>query len=248
MLLDLKKGVLYGPVDSRRYGKSLGINLMPTQYKLCSFNCLYCHYGLTQKCAFEGDRFEDDMPTYDQVVTALEAALKSSMELDLITFSGNGEPTLHPEFPPLVDAVAYLRARYRPQARVALLSNATGLLRDDVRGSLAKIDLPVLKLDASTDAKFRAINRPAKGVRFEDILDRLHSAQNIYLQTAFFDGAICNTEPRDLELYAKLLGSIRPIEVHIYSIDRPVPEKAISLVSVERLKAVSYTHLTLPTN
>lgn len=175
MPLSLQKGILYGPVDSRRYGKSLGINLMPTGYKLCSFNCVYCHYGLTEKCTMDVEGYEDDLPTFDDVVRAVEEAAQSSVDFDLITFSGNGEPTLYPRFSELVDEIVRLRNRYRPAARVALLSNATGLIKKEIRDSLPKIDLPVLKLDAGTDKKFQAINRPARAVRFEEIVKLLCS-------------------------------------------------------------------------
>ena len=126
MVLTLKKGIIYGPVNSRRYGKSLGINLMPVDYKLCSFDCVYCHYGYTKICTGDVAPYHEDLPRLEQVVAAVEQALTSESEFQLITFSGNGESTLHPQFPEMVTAVAQLRNRYRPEARLALLSNASG--------------------------------------------------------------------------------------------------------------------------
>jgi wyosine [tRNA(Phe)-imidazoG37] synthetase (radical SAM superfamily) len=235
MLLSLQSGIIYGPVNSRRYGKSLGINLMPCDYKLCSFNCVYCHYGLTKRCTTTVEGIESELPAFDEVVRALEQALRSPLDLDLITFSGNGEPTLYPSFPKLVDKVIRLRNKYRPSARVALLSNATGLMKEDVRRSIARIDLPVLKLDAGTEATFKRINRPAKGVRFEVIVDLLSSLKNIYLQTVLVDGEPSNVGENEMGAYAELLTRIRPKEVHMYSIDRPVPNTHIRLVPPERL-------------
>jgi len=239
VVLPLQEGIIYGPVNSRRYGKSLGINLMPCSYKLCSFNCVYCHYGWTKKCTMDTETYASDLPAYDDVVNALEQALKSPIKCDLITFSGNGEPTLYPRFGELVDDVVRLRDKYRPSARVALLSNSSGLVREEVRNSIPKIDLPVFKLDAGTAEKFRAVDRPAGEVRFEEIVGLLCSAENIYVQTVLISGNPSNTEPDDLREYFEQLARIQPEEVHLYSIDRPVPNTEISLVSPERLEQIA---------
>ena len=239
MLLNLQEGILYGPVNSRRYGRSLGINLMPGAYKLCSFNCVYCHYGWTRTCTMDMQSHAADLPAFEKVVSSLEEALKKPIRLDLITFSGNGEPTLYPRFPELVDAVVTLRNRYKPDARVALLSNATGLVLKEVRECVAKIDLPVLKLDAGTEEVFQAINRPAQGIHLKGIVECLSSLENIYLQTVFMDGSPSNTGPGALSVYYELVKKIHPREVHLYSIDRPVPNRQIVLVSPERLEAIA---------
>jgi wyosine [tRNA(Phe)-imidazoG37] synthetase (radical SAM superfamily) len=239
MLLSLQKGIIYGPVDSRRYGASLGINLMPVDYKLCSFNCVYCHYGLTSVCTMDVEKYGEDLPHIGDVINALEAALRKQGELNLITFSGNGEPTIYPQFPELVGAVVRLRDKYKPSARVALLSNTTGARYKQVRESIARIDLPVLKLDAGTPGTFRAVNRPARGVRFDEIIENLASLENIYIQTVLVGGTPSNVGEDELAAYFDLLGKIRPKEVHMYSIDRPVPNTHISLIGPERLEAIA---------
>lgn len=238
-LLELKQGILYGPVKSRRYGRSLGINLMPARDKFCSFNCVYCHYGLTRRCTLHVDKFASELPSADDVVSAVEQAMKSEIAFDLITFSGNGEPTLHPEFPEIVDAVVDLRNRYRPQVKVALLSNSTGLIFERVREVLGRIDLPVLKLDAGSARIFRAVNRPARDVSFEEITYLLSDAGDIILQTVLVDGAPSNVTPMDLHAYFEQLARIRPREVHLYSIDRPVPDARIHLIPPERLHKIA---------
>lgn len=244
MLLPLQKSIIYGPVNSRRYGRSLGINLMPSRFKLCSFNCVYCQYGLTSVCTTDMAPHTADMPSMKQVTAALEEKLRTPMELDLITFSGNGEPTLHPEFPRIVDEVVRLRNAHKPRAKVALLSNSTGLGSEAVRQSLAKIDLPIMKLDAGRDATFRAVNRPAGQVRFDTIVRGLKSVQNICLQSVFIDGTPANTGSEDLAAWIALVKDIQPREVHIYSIDRPTPNAAIALVSPLRLDDIAdYTFL-----
>ena len=131
-LLPLQSGILYGPVNSRRLGKSLGVNLMPGSYKLCSFNCVYCHYGWTKEQAVDFSKYHKDLPAIDEVVKSVAQALKSPREFDFLTFSGNGEPTLYPHFAELVEEVASLRNKYRPKVKVALLSNSTGLARESI--------------------------------------------------------------------------------------------------------------------
>jgi wyosine [tRNA(Phe)-imidazoG37] synthetase (radical SAM superfamily) len=183
--------------------------------------------------------YQADLPDIDAVAARLEKALATDLQLDLITFSGNGEPTIHPHFADLVDEVVALRDKYRPHTRVALLSNSTGLVNERVRTAMSKIDLPVLKLDVGNDRKFRAINRPAKGIRFDDIVKLLSSVDNAVLQTVLADGAPSNTEKDDLEDYFEKLATIQPREVHLYSIDRPVPNQRISLVPPGRLEDIA---------
>ncbi len=240
MLLQLQKGILYGPVSSRRLGKSLGINLMPGEYKLCSFNCVYCHYGWTEVCTMDLETCANDLPPFDDVVRAVEQAAKSQIDFDFLTFSGNGEPTLYPRFPELVDEVLKVRDKYRPSAKVALLSNSTGLLFREIRECIQKIDLPVFKLDAGTQEKWRAINRPAKGIRFSEIIYILASLNNVYMQTVLVDGSPSNTAEQDIRAYLEKLSRIQPREVHIYSIDRPVPNTQIRLVAPQRLEEIAH--------
>ncbi len=239
MLLTLKPGIIYGPVNSRRLGHSLGVNLMPGRYKLCSFNCVYCHFGWTKKLAADLSEFTADLARREDVIKAVETALQSDMDFKYITFSGNGEPTLHPDFPHLVDDIAALRDRYRPQVRLGLLSNSTGLHLQTVRDAIAKIDFPMFKLDAGTEATFKAINRPAKGIDFKSIIDNLTSLSHILIQTALVDGSPCNTTDDELSAYFDHLRRIRPVEVHLYSIDRPVPRTELRLVPPDKLKAIA---------
>jgi wyosine [tRNA(Phe)-imidazoG37] synthetase (radical SAM superfamily) len=239
MVLQLKQGILYGPVNSRRYGKSLGVNLMPGSYKLCSFNCQYCHFGWTDKRAVDLSESEADLPTPDAVAAEVERAAKSSLEFRLITFSGNGESTLHPQFPEIVDRVVAIRDRRRPDAKVALLSNSTGLARPEVRECIAKLDLPVLKLDAGTAKTFKAINRPAPEVDYDTIVEQLCSLDNIYIQTVLVGGTPSNTSLEDLDAYFVKIKQIKPLEVHMYSIDRPVPNTKITLVPPKRLREIA---------
>ena len=239
MLVPLKEGIIYGPLESRRFGKSLGVNLMPKQYKLCTFNCVYCHFGWTDKHTADTASCIEDFHTLDDVVGAVEQAFSSSLDFDSITFSGNGEPTLYPWFPGLVDTIANMKQRYRPHVKLTLLSNATRLTDPAIRESIAAIDLPFFKLDAGTGETFKAINNPAPGIVFETILDMLESMGNVRIQTLLLQGKLSNCGDEELSLYFQHIRRIKPLEVHIYSIDRPVPDKRIALVSREMLDEIA---------
>ena len=239
MLLPLQRGILYGPVESRRLGRSLGINLMPTGFKLCSFNCVYCHYGWTKKHTLDFRSSHGDLPPMDNVVRAVEEAAKSKIPFDFLTFSGNGEPTLYPDFPELVEQVVRIRDRHRPGVRIALLSNSSGLLYEEVRGIISRIDMPVFKLDVGSKQKFKEINRPAKGIDFAEIVDLLASMRDIYIQTVLVQGSPSNVGKENITSYFQQLSHIQPREAHIYSIDRPVPNARISLVPPEGLEQIA---------
>ncbi|MEW6455383.1 MAG: radical SAM protein [Acidobacteriota bacterium] len=239
MLLPLQRGILYGPINSRRLGKSLGINLLPRNYKLCSFNCVYCHYGWTKKHTIDLREYIKDLPPLDKVVKAVGQAAKSSIKFDFLTFSGNGEPTLYPMFAELVDEVVRIRNRYRPKVKLALLSNSTGLAYKKVRESIPKIDLPVFKLDVGTEKKFKLINRPAKGVNLAELLDFISSLEDFFIQTVLIEGTPSNVTKEDLAAYFQQISQIRPKEVHIYSIDRPVPNTRLALVPPKRLEEIA---------
>ncbi|UCD05068.1 MAG: radical SAM protein [candidate division WOR-3 bacterium] len=237
--LPLQKGILYGPIDSRRLGKSLGINLMPTGYKLCSFNCVYCHYGWTEVHALDAAPFIKDMPSHDDVVDAVESALKSRLEFDYLTFSGNGEPTLYPQFATLVERISRSRDRCRPGLKIALLSNSSGLGLPEVKSSIKYIDIPVFKLDAGNEDVFKSINRPFPGVSLDGITANLRSLSGIMIQTVLVTGDPGNVGDEDLNEYFVRISDIKPQYVHIYSIDRPVPNTSIARVLPDELERIA---------
>lgn len=239
MLYTLKKGILYGPVNSRRLGKSLGVNLMPSDYKLCSFNCIYCHFGWTNKLSLDMSTFVKDMPSLDEVVKAIEQAAQSDMDFNYITFSGNGEPTLYPHFPGLVAKIKIIRDRLRPSVKLALLANSTGLDYANIRAVIPELDVAMFKLDAGNEQKFQLINRPAPGINFQDIVKHLAQLENIYIQTIFIGGNPTNDTKEDLKDYFEKIRFIKPKGVHIYSIDRPVPDTHITLIPPARLEEIS---------
>jgi len=239
MVYSLQSGILYGPIHSRRFGRSLGINLSPVERKLCSFNCVYCHYGSTDRLTTDETLWAEDLPPADLVLEVLETALQTQQELDVVTFSGNGEPTLHPEFPAIARGLVDLLEKYRPTLRTVLLSNSTGLARPEVREAIQFIDMPVMKLDAGRPQTFVDINRPADNIRFEAIVDELAQLEDFSLQTLLLDGRPNNTSTDELEAYFQLVGWIAPNEVQLYSTDRPVAKTGIGRVSPERLRRIA---------
>jgi len=237
--IPLQTGIIYGPVGSRRLGLSLGLNVSPINYKLCSFNCVYCQYGNTTVCTTEATDRLADFPSPDDFGRALETALSENKEIDNITFSGNGEPTLHPRFDELVDVAKQLRERYFPEARLGILSNSSTASVENVLRALAKLDFRIMKLDTGSLETFRKINRPSKGVDYRTLLNSLQSLKNVTLQTMFVGGKIQNIGDQEIEQWIERVGEIKPINAQIYSLHRPPAESFLQGVPVERLQEIA---------
>ncbi len=234
--LKLKEGIIYGPVNSRRLGFSLGINLLPTTYKLCSFNCLYCHYGWTNIHTGDAMAHLSDFPSVSQVKEALENWLVANRNpIDYITFSGNGEPSLHPDFDKMVEAALQVKEKYVTCAKLAILSNSTCLDNPRVLSGLSKLDVRIMKLDCGTEKTFLKLNHPCKNVLFENEVENLRKLDHIIIQTIFVEGAVDNTNDEEVEQWIKRLGYIRPKEVQIYTLDRPSADKSLIKVTKEKL-------------
>jgi wyosine [tRNA(Phe)-imidazoG37] synthetase (radical SAM superfamily) len=236
-MLPLKQGIIYGPVNSRRLGRSLGINLLPAWGKVCSFDCIYCQYGRTRVKTL--DPGPEELPTLGEVTAAVETALQSGPEFDNFTFSGNGEATLHPRWPEIVEAVRQLRDRYRPAARLTLLSNSSTAVRPEVRSALARLDTPIMKLEAGDEATFAAMNRPAEGISLEAIVEGLAQVPGLSIQSLMVQGAVTNCEGPPFENWLGLLARLKPVQVQVYSTDRPVPEAGVERVPPESLQQIA---------
>ena len=182
--------IVYGPIHSRRLGVSLGMNLMPVDAKLCSFNCIYCECGFNQPC------LHPVLPTREEVRSALEAKLlqlqKEDVTPDVITFSGNGEPTMHPEFEGIIEDTCALRDRYCRKAKVSVLSNSTQLGREEVVRALRKCDNRILKLDSAIDVTMHAIDDPVNHrLTVDDVIGYLKKFDGDFtLQTCFLRGTL----------------------------------------------------------
>lgn len=240
-VLELQKGIIYGPVNSRRLGKSLGINLLSSFYKACPFNCIYCHYGWTDRY-WRADS-NQDFPKVAEVEKALTNAIKADSKnnspLNYITFSGNGEPTTHPQFAEIVTVVRKLRDSLCPQVRIALLSNSALVSRTEVRQAISGVDLPIMKLDAGTEELWRKINQPAPGIDFQEIAEGLSRMKGAVIQTLFLTGEVDNSTPKAVGEWQGLLKKISPREVQIYTTDRPTAERGIVKVPRQWLERVA---------
>lgn len=226
--------IVFGPIRSRRLGSSLGVNILPSKGKLCNFDCIYC------ECGWNKDGISDRrFPTLPDVETALEnkmLSLKSeNVSVDSITFSGNGEPTLNPYFPDIVEATLRLRDKYYPSAKVSVLSNATMLGRKDVFDALKKIDNPILKIDAGSDLLIDKINRPQGKYELEKIVEAIQNFDgNFVLQTMFLrspDFDITET----LQQWIALVRLLKPRELMVYTIDRETPDKRLGKYTVDEM-------------
>jgi wyosine [tRNA(Phe)-imidazoG37] synthetase (radical SAM superfamily) len=227
-VLPLESNILYGPLYSRRLNRSLGINLLPTERKVCPFDCVYCHYGATDVKTLAPNR--EGFPETAEVIAAVETGLQEHPNVDHLTFSGNGEPTLHPNFPEIATGVHDIRNRVAPNVKLAIYSNATTLDRDGVRESLKLFDAPILKLDAADPKTFQAVNRPTPTVEVESIIDNLKALPQCIIQSVFIQGGISNVTERALDAWIAALEEIQPEEVQIYSSDYPVPEQSVERV------------------
>jgi len=238
-VIPLQKSIVYGPVASRRLGRSLGLNISPPGGKLCTFDCVYCHYGRRAPVAPAALEAACGFPSPDDVAVALAGALRETPPPAYITFSGNGEPTLHPAFGDVVAAVRGARDRLAPGARLAVLSNASTLSDAGVRDVLSRLDTVILKLDAGTAAVWEAINAPASAVRFEDVVAALAAFDGYTLQSCFVDGVGSNAGEDALEAYVAVVARLRPRRVQLYTTDRPVGTAGVRKVAAEKLAEIA---------
>ena len=237
---------VFGPIRSRRLGISLGVNLLPSDAKICSFNCVYC------ECGFNTTMKEAPIPTREDISTRLETKLKSMKEadepLDVITFSGNGEPTLHAQFAHIIDDTIALRNKYYPNAKVSVLSNSTRISKPDVFKALSKIDNNILKFDSAIDRTYQLVDQPVgndKNRNVRQIIDELKKFNgNLIIQTMFIRGEnngekFDNTTDEEVSAWLNALDEIKPKQVMIYSLDRETPVKTLQKVNVDELNTIA---------
>jgi len=238
--LPLQRDVLYGPIKSKRLGLSLGINLLPTTQKVCPFDCVYCHYGRTGIKTISPSGII--LPAADLVLKRLEEYLKSDNAFNYITFSGNGEPLLHPDFDYITLEVKRLRDRFRPKTLIALLTNSSIITQDQKIETLKLIDLPIFKLDCGDEETFQIINRPVPEIKLEDIIKGLMEiAREIKLtiQTVFLDGKVKNYTGEIFNHWLSAIIGIKPSFIQIYSVDRPVAEGGIKMLDNRTLLSLA---------
>ena len=235
----IREETVFGPIHSRRLGSSLGINLLPRHGIICTFDCIYC------ECGWNKDGRDDrQLPTAAQVRSALEDKLAECLldgtRIDSITFSGDGEPTLNPEFPRIIDDTLKLRDAYFPSAKVSVLSNATRVHVPEIAAALRRVDNPILKIDAPTDELVARIDRPAPGYSLERVLEALRGFHGDFvLQTMFLRGPdFDSSAPEVLLGWMDIVRELRPRKVMVYTIDRPTPAEGLQKFTAAEMRAL----------
>jgi len=237
--------IVFGPVRSRRFGVSLGVNLLPVSYKYCTFNCIYCECGWT----YGENSQKEKLPGREVIKKALNDRLiemkQEGTEPDNITFAGNGEPTVHPEFDGIIEDTLALRDRHFREAKVTVLSNASLLHKEKVFNALNKVDNNVLKLDSVIEGTFQKINQPSPALKLKDIIEHIKRFEgNQVVQTLFMRGEhagqhVDNTTPEEVGAWIQVLLEIKPKYVMIYPIERDTAAPGIEKISRGELESIA---------
>jgi wyosine [tRNA(Phe)-imidazoG37] synthetase (radical SAM superfamily) len=231
MLLPLKNEIIYGPVNSRRLGRSLGLNILPAGRKICSFNCVYCQYGRSDPQKIVSDKALL-WPSPAEVSTALANSLKEMpVSPAYITFSGNGEALLHPHFSEIVEETIHVRNRLAPEAKTAILSNSSLVSDSTVQNVLQKLDVRIMKLDCGLEKNFKLYNQPAGGITLDDIVKGLGEIPDVTIQSLFTKGISGNFSSANIQAWVERIAEIRPLFVQIYTLDRNAPSEDLRATS-----------------
>jgi wyosine [tRNA(Phe)-imidazoG37] synthetase (radical SAM superfamily) len=235
------QSIIFGPYDSRRFGRSLGVNPLPQGSRLCNFDCIYCECA-TGSWPMKWE-LRPQFPTPDEIHDALIEAyaigVDSLGELDAITLAGNGEPTLSPHLDAIVDIVNAARDRDWPQARTVILSNGTMCHKPAVRNALAKLDERVIKLDAGTNWILDELNRPEAKLSITELIRRISNVPDIIIQSMFVHGPVDNTRPAEIEAWAGWIAKLQPLSVQIYSLDRTPAKNWVRQVPRQELESIA---------
>lgn len=238
--------IVFGPVKSRRLGISLGINLLPATRKICNFNCIYCECGWTMSSAVQNEPLPSRREVYEALEQRLSGMKQKKLAIDVITYAGNGEPTLHPEFPGIIDDSIKLRDKYFPKAKIAVLSNSSSIGKPGIREALLKVDSNILKLDSAFELTVKIHNQPRVNFKIGELIENLRQfkgrliIQTLFVRGNFKDRIIDNTTPDEIEAWLEALKRIRPSEVMIYTISRDTPvEGQLEKVPLQELRKIA---------
>lgn len=243
-MTSLYDNIIFGPVRSRRLGLSLGVNLLPIESKLCSFDCIYCECGWNDEHP-GARRFNSRDDVRTMLAETLERMVKDDTPPDVITFAGNGEPTLHPHFEQIIDDTLAMRDRYCPSAKVSVLSNATQIHREDVCRALRRVDNNILKLDSAFDATVQLVNKPQGKYSVRETVERLKAfegeliVQTMFLRGEYLGKRVDNTTEEEVSAWLELIREIAPKQVMVYSLDRDTPCQTLEKVEKEELRAIA---------
>lgn len=236
--------IIFGPVHSRRLGLSLGVNLLPIDAKICSFNCIYC------ECGFNTTMHEFPLPKREQVFDALQLKLtqmkNAGEKPDVITFAGNGEPTLHPEFDEIIDDTISLRNHFFPDAKVSVLSNSTRIHKPKIFRALQKVDNNIMKFDSAIDSTLKIIDQPVgKQINVAWLITQLKKFEgNLIIQTMLLRGTyrgktFDNTTDEEVNAWLEAMKEINPRQIMLYSLDRETPVQQLEKISPEEMNRIA---------
>jgi len=237
--------IIFGPVQSRRLGVSLGINLLPLKNKLCTFNCIYCECGFTEKIRDDDQKILPRKKITEELEKTLNSFLDSGKSIDTITFAGNGEPTLHPEFTEIIDDTILIRDRLFPDAKIAVLSNATLIGKQNIKEALQKIDHIILKIDSSFEETIKGINCPVGNFSIEKLIKEFQFfKENLTLQTLFLKGNyngfyFDNSSEIEVAGLLNIYYELKPKLVMVYTIDRDTPVNTLEKIGLTRLNEIA---------
>lgn len=243
-MTSLYDNIIFGPIRSRRLGLSLGVNLLPVESKLCSFDCIYC------ECGWNADhpgqrRFNSREDVRTMLDVTLARMVAAGTPPDVITFAGNGEPTMHPDFENIIEDTLALRDKHAPEAKVSVLSNATQIHREDVRRALLRVDNNILKLDSAFDATVQLVNKPQGNYSVARIVELLKMfegkliVQTMFLRGEYLGQRVDNTTEEEVSAWLKLVAEIAPKQVMVYSLDRDTPCQTLEKVEKDELRAIA---------
>ncbi len=234
--IQLQTSTVYGPIHSRRFGMSLGINLLPATRKICSFDCIYCQYS-----SRPGPQV--GFPAFCQIVASADEAFrklsKDGVKIDWIMLSGNGEPTLHPDFPEIVELLLSLRNNYFSSVPIGVLSNSSTCYKSAISLALSQLDGRFMKLDAGSADMFHAIDQPSSTLMLESIVRGLRRLQHVTLQSMFISGRVDNTGDKAIDHWIETVKRIHPDEVQIYTVDRTPVYSSVLPVEKAKLQWIS---------
>lgn len=243
-MTSLYDNIIFGPIRSRRLGLSLGVNLLPIDSKLCSFDCIYCECGWNDEHPGKR-RFNAREDVRAMLDETLQKMVAQGTPPDVITFAGNGEPTLHPDFESIIEDTIALRDKHCPGAKVSVLSNATQIHREDVRRALLRVDNNILKLDSAFDATVQLMNKPQGAYTVARTVELLKAFEgNLIVQTMFLRGEylgqrVDNTTEEEVSAWLRLVEEIRPKQVMVYSLDRDTPCQTLEKVEKDELRGIA---------
>ena len=241
----LFESIVFGPVFSRRLGQSLGLNILPVNSKFCNFNCIYCECGLTNYEKQNSFTLPSRNEIYNELESSLKKLIESKTKIDTITYAGNGEPTIHPEFSNIVNDTVKLRNTYLPSAKIAVLTNATTVNQDKIRSALQKVDLSILKLDSVFEETIQILNCPRGKFDLNKTLETFKTfGEKLIIQSLFVKGEfnniyVDNTTDKEIDAWTHTIKKLKPSLVMIYTIERDTPYSGLRKINPEKLEEIA---------